>query len=179
MGSAVGVAHDMTLGMVDRFRSLPIARPTYGVARTVADAVRLLGVSIVLVSIAIGLGFRFHAGAAAAVGMVLTLWWFSVALTAVGTWLGTIFPPESAQAVAFMPLLPLLFVSSAYAPVRALPHWMQVVARNNPVTATVDLARALAAGGGIRGPLLPFAAWTAVIFLVTTALGARGYEKDR
>jgi ABC-2 type transport system permease protein/oleandomycin transport system permease protein len=177
MGSAVAVAHDMTSGLIDRFRSLPTARSTYGVARTAADAVRLLGVAVVLVGVAMAIGFRFHQGVLAAIGMVATLWWLAVAFDAVGTWLGTIFDPESAQAVAFIPILPVLFVSSAYAPVGALPGWMQPVARDNPVTAAINLARALGIGGAAHTWLLPFLAWTTGIFLVSTALGARRYER--
>jgi ABC-2 type transport system permease protein/oleandomycin transport system permease protein len=167
----------MTSGLIDRFRSLPTARWTYAAARTVADAVRLLAHAAVLAGVAMAIGFRFHQGVAAAVGMVAILWWLAVALNATGTWLGTMLDPEAAQVAAFVPILPVLFVSSAFAPVSALPGWMQPLARDNPVTAAINLARALGFGGAAHSWLLPFAAWTTAIFLLSTVFGAHSYER--
>src|SRR5207302_8711999 len=118
MGTGVGIANDLHTGMIDRFRSLPIARSAFLVGRTVSDSLRL-GIQAVLLVIAASIiGFRFHNGPLPAAGMVLVVVVFGMDLRAFSEWLGlTLRDPESVQAAAFIPILPLIFTSSAFAPV--------------------------------------------------------------
>lgn len=179
MGTAVDVAHDMTTGLIDRILSLPTARLGYPGARALSDGSRLLALTGVLVGMAMAMGFRFHKGALAAVGCGLALWAFAVALNAVAAWIGMSVEPQSAQAFTFLPALPLLFASSAFAPIDALPSWMHALARDNPVSAVVNLSRSLATGGSLTGSLVPFLLWTSAILVVSTVLGARAYGRER
>jgi ABC-2 type transport system permease protein/oleandomycin transport system permease protein len=187
MGSGVGIANDMQTGMVDRFRSLPIARSAFLVGRTMSDSARLAIQSVILIIAALVIGFRFHAGIGGAIGMALVLVLFGVALTAFSAWVGlAIGDPETVQAAVFIPILPLMFTSSAFAPVRALPGWMQPLARWNPITAAIDTARGLALGDSqlarvshthLHTAAWHFGAWWIVIVTVFTALAVRRYRR--
>jgi ABC-2 type transport system permease protein len=187
MGSGVGIANDMQTGMVDRFRSLPIARSAFLVGRTTSDSARLAIQSVILIFAALIIGFRFHAGVPGAVGMALVLVLFGVALTAFSAWVGlAIGDPETVQAAVFIPILPLMFTSSAFAPVRALPGWMQPLARWNPITAAIDTARGLALGDSqlwrvshthLHTAGWHFLAWWVVIVGLFTALAVRRYRR--
>jgi ABC transporter DrrB family efflux protein len=147
MGSGVGIAYDLQSGMIDRFRSLPIARSAFLVGRTLSDSLRLGLQSLLLVGAALVIGFSFHNGLLAAIGMVVVIVMFGMALTAFSAWVGlAIKDPETVQPAVFIPILPLVFTSSAFAPVSRLPGWMQPVAKVNPVTFAINTARGLALG---------------------------------
>jgi ABC-2 type transport system permease protein/oleandomycin transport system permease protein len=186
MGSGVGIANDLQTGMVDRFRSLPIARSAFLVGRTTSDSLRLGIQAILLVLASLVIGFRFHAGVPAAFGMVAVVVLFGMALTAFSAWVGlSVGDPESVQAAVFIPMLPLIFTSSAFAPVSRLPSWMQPVARANPVTSAIDAARGLALGDKelfrishvhLGTAAWHFGLWWVVIVVVFTALAVRRYR---
>jgi len=186
MGSGVGIAYDLQSGMIDRFRSLPIARSAFLVGRTLSDSFRLGLQSLLLVAASLAIGFRFQNGLLAAVGMVIVIIMFGMALTAFSAWVGlAVKDPETVQPAVFIPVLPLVFTSSAFAPVSRLPGWMQAVAKVNPVTAAIDTARGLALGDAtlykvsgihLSTAALHFAIWWVLIVGVFTALAVRRYR---
>jgi ABC-2 type transport system permease protein/oleandomycin transport system permease protein len=186
MGSGVGIANDLQSGMVDRLRSLPIARSAFLVGRTVSDSTRLSIQALLLVIAGLLIGFRFHNGVLPAIGMFVVVVLFGVALTAFSTWIGlAVNNPETVQAAVFIPILPLVFTSSAFAPVSRLPGWMQPFARGNPVTAAIDTARGLALGEDalfrisgvhLHTAALHFALWWTAIVVLFTALAVRRYR---
>jgi len=178
MRTGVAVADDLDSGMIDRFRSLPIARSAVLVGRTVSDTMRLALQSTLLIVVALLIGFQFHEGAAQAVGVLGVVVTFGVAFTAFAGWVGLrVGDPETAQTALLVPVLPLVFTSSAFSPVSRLPGFMQGAARWNPVTAAVDTARSLALGGRLLVPFLHFAAWMVGITVVFTTLGVRRYRR--
>jgi ABC-2 type transport system permease protein/oleandomycin transport system permease protein len=186
MGSGVGIANDMHTGMVDRFRSLPIARSAFLVGRTTSDSLRLGIQAVLLVIASLIIGFRFHDGVFAALGMVVVVVMFGMALSSFSAWVGlSVGDPESVQAAVFIPLLPLIFTSSAFAPVSRLPGWMQPLAKVNPVTAAIDAARGLALGDHelyrlshihVGTAVWHFALWWVAIVVVFTSLAVRRYR---
>jgi ABC-2 type transport system permease protein/oleandomycin transport system permease protein len=186
MSSGVGIANDLHTGMIDRFRSLPIARSAFLVGRTTSDSLRLGIQAMLLVIASLIIGFRFHTGALGALGMVVVVVLFGMALTSFSAWVGlTVGDPETVQAAVFIPMLPLIFTSSAFAPVSRLPGWMQPVARANPVTSAIDAARGLALGDGtlfkvshvhLVTAAWHFAVWWVAIVTVFTALAVRRYR---
>jgi ABC-2 type transport system permease protein/oleandomycin transport system permease protein len=186
MGSGVGIANDMHTGMVDRFRSLPIARSAFLVGRTTSDSLRLGIQAVLLVVAALIIGFRFHNGVLAAAGMVAVVVLFGMALTAFSAWVGlSVGDPESVQAAVFIPMLPLIFTSSAFAPISRLPSWMRPAARANPVTSAIDAARGLALGDKqlyrishvhLSTAAWHFAVWWVVLVVFFTALAVRRYR---
>jgi len=103
---------------------------------------------------------------------------FGVALTAFSGWVGLcVADPETAQTSLMVPIMPLVFTSSAFAPVSRLPVWMQPFARLNPVTAAVDLTRSLSIGGPLAWPFERFAFSVVLITCLFTFLGVRRYRK--
>lgn len=186
MGSGVGIAYDLQSGMIDRFRSLPIARSAFLVGRTTSDSLRLGIQSLLLVGASLVIGFSFHNGVLAAVGMVVVVVLFGMALTAFSAWIGlAVKDPETVQPAVFIPVLPLVFTSSAFAPVSRLPGWMQLVARWNPITSAIDTARGLALGDKtlfaishthLVAATEHFAIWWVLIVGVFTALAVHRYR---
>lgn len=186
MTSGIGIANDLQTGMMDRFRSLPIARSAFLVGRTVSDSTRLGIQALLLVCAALLIGFRFQNGLLHALGMVVVVVLFGIALTTFSAWVGlSVRDPETVQAAVFIPILPLVFTSSAFAPISRLPGWMQPAARVNPVTAAIDTARGLAlgdrslaaiSGTHLSAAALHFALWWVLIVVVFTALAVRRYR---
>jgi len=187
MGSGVGIAYDLQSGMIDRFRVLPIARSAFLVGRLVSDSLRLGIQSVLLVFASLLIGFHFHNGVAGAIGMVVVIVMFGMALTAFASWIGLrVGDPETVQPAVFIPILPLVFTSSAFAPVSRLPGWMQTVASWNPVTSAIDTARGLALGDGVlhrvsdihvETAALRFGAWWLAIVVLFTWLAVRRYRR--
>jgi ABC-2 type transport system permease protein len=162
--TGVGLAEDLTTGMLDRFRSLPMARPALLAGRTLADAVRNLLVVLLMIGVGHLIGFRFHAGPLAAmaaialpvaVGFVLS--WFA-ALIGLATG-----DTETAGTASLLPIIPLAFTSSAFVPLDTMPGPLQAWADINPITHIVDADRALILGGPTATLLLQALAWLAAV----------------
>jgi ABC transporter DrrB family efflux protein len=148
MSTGVGLATDLQSGMIDRFRSLPIARSAVLIGRTLADAVRITVQTTLVLIVAFMIGFRFLTGPLRGLGVLVFAVMFGVALSTLSAWIGlSLKDPETVQVAGFVPIFPLIFVSSAFAPIHTLPGWMQGFARINPVTAAIDTMRGLALGG--------------------------------
>jgi ABC-2 type transport system permease protein/oleandomycin transport system permease protein len=129
------------------------------VGRIAADTVRLLVVATVIVTVGNLIGFRFQGGPLMAVAMVLAAVAFGSAMCWVQAIIGLAVPNvETAQSAGFVWLFPVVFLSSAFTPVATMPGWLQVVARNNPVTLVANLLRALA-----QGRVLPGSSWPATV----------------
>lgn len=185
MGAAIGLATDMQSGLLERFRSLPMARSAVLVGRTGADLGRNVFVAVLMSVVGFAVGFRIHTNFAEfLVGMGLVLLFgyaFSWVFATVGLALGD---PESAQAAAFPAIAPLVFASSAFVPVLSMPGWLQGWANNQPVSVTTTAIRALMVGPGALPPgestvgiTLKAIAWCVGILLVFAPLAVRRYRK--
>jgi ABC transporter DrrB family efflux protein len=185
--SGIGIADDMHTGMIDRFRSLPIARSAFLLGRTLSDTFRLTFQSFLLVVTALFIGFHFHAGLPSALAMLVVAIMFGMSLVIFSAYIGlAVQDPETVQAAVFIPLLPLVFTSSAFAPVSSLPGWMQPIANVNPVTSAINTARGLALGDDALYKVSQvhlssaatrfFITWL-VIVVVFTFLAVRQYRK--
>ena len=169
--TAVGLAEDMTKGVVDRLRSMPMSRAAVLVGRTAADLVRTVFVVVLMILVGYLLGFRFTQGVPAAVGAVAVVCLFSLALTWIFAFVGLVSDgAETAQSAGFVAIFPLVFASSVFVPIETMPSWLEGFASVSPVTLAVDAARALSLGGDVVGPLLGFLAWTAAILVVFVPL---------
>jgi ABC-2 type transport system permease protein/oleandomycin transport system permease protein len=179
MRTGVAVSVDLDTGMMDRFRTLPIARSAVLVGRTISDTTRIALQTVLLVALSVSLiGFRFQEGTVRAAGVVVVIVAFGMALTAFSGWVGLcVDDPETAQTSLMVPIMPLVFTSSAFAPVSRLPGWMQPFARWNPVTSAVDLSRSLSIGGPLAWPFERFAISVVLITGVFTILGVRRYRR--
>ncbi len=185
--TGIGLAEDLASGIVDRFRSLPMARSAVLVGRTTTDLVRNLVVVVLMIAIGYVVGFSFQNGflaAVAAVGLTVMVGFsFSWITATIGL---KIKDPESVQAATFTWVFPLTFISTALVPIAGMPVVLQAIARNNPVTIWSNTVRvltlgdpALAAlpGETLEGLLLRSAAWIAAILLIFVPIAVRQYRK--
>jgi ABC transporter DrrB family efflux protein len=171
--TGVAIAEDLTTGMTDRFRSLPITAVAVLAGRVAADALRNLFVTGLMIGVSAVIGFRFHAGPAAAVAAVALAVAAGVAFSWLNLLLGlTIRDPESAGLAGLFPIIILFFTSSALVPVATMPGWLQAFARANPVTVITGALRALCLGGPTARPVLEAAAWLAGLLAVTIPAAA-------
>lgn len=176
--TAVGLAQDLQAGLVDRLRSLPIARASVLAGRTVADATRTLFVVVLTLSVGHLLGFNFQAGVLPALGTVALVVLFGFTFSWVFAVVGLLTrDPETAQAASFPAIFPLVFVSGVFVPIETLPSWLQGFAAVQPITVTVEALRALALGGPTTGPVLSALAWMAAILAVFVPLAVWRYRK--
>ena len=176
--TAIGLAEDLQRGVVDRFRSMPIARSAVLAGRTLADLARNLFVLVLMVAVGYAIGFRFQEGPVDAVGAILVVALFGFAMSWVFALVGLVSKgPEAAQSAGFVAIFPLVFASSIFVPVTTMPSWLQGFATVSPVTVTADAARALAIGGDVAGPLLHTAAWSLGILAVFVPLAVWRYRR--
>src|SRR5205823_4387927 len=147
MQTGVGLADDLSKGLVDRFRSLPMARSAVLAGRTSSDTIRNVFVVILMTAVGMAIGFRFHGGflpALAGLGLAVL---FGLAFSWISAFIGmSVRDPESAQAAGFIWIFPLVFASSAFVPIYTMPSWLKTFARNNPLTYVINAIRALILG---------------------------------
>jgi ABC-2 type transport system permease protein len=151
-GTAVGLTADMSTGLIDRFRSLPIARSAVLAGRTLSDLATLVLGIVVLAGTGLLVGWRIERGigdALLAAGLSLL---FAFGMTWVGACAGMVLRgPESAQALGFVLFLPLSFVSNAFVPTQGMPAWLRDFANWNPMSAVAATCRNLF-GGNVPTP---------------------------
>jgi ABC-2 type transport system ATP-binding protein len=158
--TAVGLSEDLARGVVDRFRSMPMARSAVLLGRTVADLVRNIVIIGLMIIVGYAIGFRFHAGLLDALVSVAVVSAFGFALSWIFAFVAlTVRGAEAAQSAGFVVIFPLVFASSVFVPVSSMPGWLQAVAKVSPVTLTADTARSYALVGGVPSSLGGTAAW--------------------
>jgi ABC transporter DrrB family efflux protein len=166
--TGVAIAEDLSTGMIDRFRSLPITSGAVLGGRVAADALRNLFVVALMIAVGAAIGFRFHAGPTAAFAAVV----LAVATGLVFSWLNLLLgltgrDPESAGLAGLFPIIILFFTSSTLVPVATMPGWLQAFAKANPITVITDALRALCLGGPTTRPAAEAAAWLTGLLAVT------------
>jgi ABC-2 type transport system permease protein len=185
MTASIGAAEDLSEGLFDRLRSLPVPRLGVVSGRVVADT--FLGAIGLTVTIAVGfaVGFRSSAGILSLLGAFGLCVAASFAFTWLFVWLGVMAgTPQAAQSIGLL-VFPFTFVSSAFVPVESMPGWMQGFAQNQPLTQIVNATRALSLGDKAEAvlghPASYFAIrsllWCLLFTLVFAPLAARKYQK--
>jgi ABC-2 type transport system permease protein/oleandomycin transport system permease protein len=176
--TAVGLATDLNLGLIERFRSLPIARSAVLVGRTTADLARNLFVILLMCVVGFAIGWRIHTNIFGLLGAIALILAFSYSLSWVFAFVGlSVRDPETAQAASFPILAPLVFASSSFVPVSTMPGWLQPWAENQPVSVVVNAARALTIGGATTTLVLKSIAWIVGIVLVFAPIAIHKYRK--
>jgi ABC transporter DrrB family efflux protein len=184
--TAYGLNNDRTKGVLDRFRSLPMARSAVLTGRTLSDLIRntiILGLQL---AVGVLLGFRWQNGAAsmfAAIGVALA---FGYACSWLMAYLGlTIRNSEAIQAAIYMVVFPITLTSSVFLPTQTMPGWLQAFAEHQPVTIVANALRgltlgeeALPAGHTVSGETLVALAWAAGILTVFAPLAVRAYRRS-
>jgi ABC transporter DrrB family efflux protein len=176
--TAIALAQELKKGVIDRLRSMPMARSAVLTGRLGADTVRMLVTILIIVAVGYAVGFRFSNGAGPAVAMVVLATVFGLAICTIAAFTGlAIGDEESVQAFGLIWLFPVTFVSSAFVPIQSMPGWLQAFANNQPVTYVINTMRALALGGPIAADLWKSIAWLAGIFIVFVPLAVRAYRR--
>jgi ABC transporter DrrB family efflux protein len=199
--TALGLTEDLSKGVIDRFRSLPMARSAVLAGRTLSDLIRNGFVIGLMVIMGFLMGFRYQSdfvrfGAGLVVAMV-----FSFALSWIMATIGlAVKSPEAAQSAVFLPVFPLVFASSVFVPTETMPAWLQGFAINQPITVTVNALRGLMLGREalanfqpgmstsqiadavanaptVQGQVLVSLLWSIAIMIVFVPLAIRVYRK--
>ena len=153
--TTVGLTEDLAAGVIDRFRSLPMARSAVMGGRTIADLIRSAFVQGLMLAVGIIIGFQAGSWIGLVIGFALALLFgFSVSwfFATIGL---TVKSSEAAQGAAFFLVFPFVFASSVFVPTATMPDWLRVFAEHQPVTILTNTVRKLAfpdtpvAGGAI------------------------------
>jgi ABC transporter DrrB family efflux protein len=175
--TAVGLREDLTRGVVDRFRSMPMARSAVLAGRTVADLVRNILIIGLMIAVGYLVGFRFLGGVAGAVACIAVVAAFGLALSWIFAFVAlTVRGAETAQTAGFVVIFPLVFASSVFVPVSTFPDWLQAFAKINPVTVTANAARSFAFYG-TSASLGAAAAWIGGLLAVFIPLSVWRYRR--
>lgn len=147
VGTAIGLAEDLQRGLIERFRALPMARMAVLAGRTVSDLARNVLILVIITTIGIAVGFRPHGGLVAYLQASLLMLTFAFCLSWGFAFIGLSAPnSETAQAMTFPLIFPLTFASSIFVPLTSMPGWLQVFARNQPVSQAATAVRGLMLG---------------------------------
>lgn len=183
--TALGLTEDLSKGVIDRFRSLPMARSAVLAGRTLSDLVRNGFVITLMLAVGFLIGFRWQTSALGMLAGMLVAMVFAHALSWVMAAIGlAVKNPEAAQSAVFLPVFPLVFASSVFVPTGTLPSWLQGFADNQPITVTTNALRGLILGQGalppghtVAGDVLMALAWSAAIMAVFVPLSVRVYRR--
>jgi ABC-2 type transport system permease protein len=177
--TGVGLADDLQKGLVERFRSLPMARSAVLVGRTLADFVRNVFVVLLMSAMGFLVGWRIHTNVVAMLAGLLLVVAFAYSLSWVFAIVGMSVPDgETAQAASFPLLAPLVFASSAFVGLKSMPGWLQAFASRQPVSIVVNAVRALTYGGPTKTYLVESVLWIVGIIAVCAPLAIAKYRRS-
>ncbi|WP_351233981.1 ABC transporter permease [Streptomyces sp. NPDC002133] len=186
-GAGAGIADDMHKGLIDRFRSLPMARGAVLTGRTLADLVQTALTLVVLAVVALIVGWRVHEN----IGKVLLGFLLLLLLGYAFSWIGALIglsvrTPEAATSGGLIWLFPLTFISNAFVDANNMPGFLQTIAEWNPFSATVQACRELfgnlppgfeaADAWPMQHPILASVLWSVLILVVFRTLAVRKYR---
>ncbi|MBM7171883.1 ABC transporter permease [Streptomyces sp. G44] len=184
-GAGAGIADDMHKGLIDRFRSLPMARGAVLTGRTIADLVQTALTLLVLAVVALLVGWRVHEGVGKALGAFGLLLLLGYAFTWVGALIGlSVRTPEAATSGGLIWLFPVTFISNAFVDSGQMTPWLRHVADWNPFSATVQACRELFGNPGVststawpmEHPVWASVIYSVLIILVFRILAVRKYR---
>jgi ABC transporter DrrB family efflux protein len=177
--TAIALNVDFQRGVIDRFRSLPIARSAVIGGRILADGARIVWSILIITGFAMLLGFRFDGGAAGAVGALVLAMAFGLTMCWPMAFIGiTARTTESVNTWGFMIILPLTFASTAFVRAETMPGWLQGFVKANPVTSVIDAARGLMLGGlPVARPVIQSVLWLVAITAVFAPLAIIRYRR--
>jgi ABC transporter DrrB family efflux protein len=178
LGTGLMLNQDITSGVFDRFRSLPIARWAPLAGAVLGDMVRYLISVAITIGFGMILGFRVTTNPLSAVAGCLLLLAFALALCWASALIGMLVKtPQGVQAFGFIAFFPLVFGSNLLAPTGTMPGWLQAFVKVNPMTLLTDAERGLFTGGPVAAPAVQSLLWALGIFVVFAPLAVRVYRR--
>ncbi|MGW7195080.1 ABC transporter permease [Streptomyces chryseus] len=186
-GAGAGIADDMHKGLIDRFRSLPMARGAVLTGRTLADLVQTALTLVVLAIVAVIVGWRVHENMAKVLLGFLLLLLLGYAFSWIGALIGlSVRTPEAATSGGLIWLFPLTFISNAFVDANQMPTFLRHIAEWNPFSATVQACRELfgnlppgfqtSDAWPMQNPILASVLWSVLILVVFRTLAVRKYR---
>lgn len=177
--TAVGLAEDMTKGLIDRLRSLPMSRSAVLIGRTVSDLLRNLFTFVVMLGVAVAIGFRFEGTLGEAVVATALLLAFSFSLSWVQAFIGlSSSSVEVANSAGFIWMFPMTFVSSAFVSTDTMPDWLGAIAEANPFTVVTNAARDLYNGNPVGNGIWASLLWSFGIVALFAGLSVRKFNRS-
>ena len=178
LNTGVGLNSDISKGVFDRLRSLPIARWSPLAGRIVADMIKQAWAVALLLGVGMILGFRVATGPLEVLAVFALLLTFGMAASWMSVLVGMLVSaPEKVQIFGFVLLFPLTFASNAFAPTESMPGWLQAWVKVNPVTVLADAVRALLNGGPVAGPVTQSLLWAAALLVVFAPLSVWAFRR--
>ena len=187
--TGVGLAEDLQKGLIDRFKSLPMARSAVLAGQTLADTVAIVFQILLMLVVALLVGYRVHEG----IGETLLAFAGAISVGYAFTWIAaftglSLKSVEAVQAASFTIVFPFVFASSAFIPAETFPSWLQAWANVNPVSIWADTFRVLTLGElytqnplfdppGLGTLMWQSTAWFLGILAVAVPLGVRIYRR--
>jgi ABC-2 type transport system permease protein/oleandomycin transport system permease protein len=176
--TALGLAEDLTKGLIDRFRSLPTSRASVLAGRTLADVVTHSLSIVILVGTGLIIGFSFQTGILEILAGFALLLLFGYAFSWIFALIGmSVSSPGAANGIGFTIIFPITFISSAFVPVDSMPTVLQKFAEVNPLTIIVDAMRALwlgtPAGNNVWGAVV----WSLALIAIFATIAVAKYRK--
>jgi oleandomycin transport system permease protein len=178
LNTGVGLNTDISKGVFDRLRSLPIARFSPLAGRIVADVIKQAWAIALLLGLGMALGFRIETGPAEVLAAFALLLGFAFA----ASWMSVLVAmlvsePEKVQIFGFVLLFPITFASGAFVDPDTMPDWLRSFADVNPTSILADAARGLLSGGPVAGPVTRSLLWAAGFLLVFAPLSVRAFRR--
>jgi oleandomycin transport system permease protein len=174
----LGLNTDLTKGMFDRLRSLPVARWAPLAGRITADLAKQAWSVALLLGVGAALGFRLGTSVVALLGAVALLLTFALAFSWVSVLVGVLAKdPERVQLFGFTALFPITFVSNVFVPTETMPGWLRAFVEVSPVTILADATRGLLVGGPVAEPVVGSLLWAAVILLIFAPLSVWAFKR--
>jgi oleandomycin transport system permease protein len=178
MNTGMGLNTDLTKGVLDRLRSLPIARYSPLSGRIVADMAKQAWSMALLLVTGVIIGFRVHTGPAGVLAAFALLVAFTVAMSWIAVLVGVLVSePEKVMMFGFAVIFPLTMVSNAFVPTSSMPGWLQAFVKVNPVTTLADAIRGLLVAGPVARPVVTSLLWAAGIAAVFAPLAVRAFRR--
>jgi oleandomycin transport system permease protein len=178
MTTGFGLNTDLTKGVFDRLRSLPIARWAPLAGRIIADTVKQAWSVALLIGVGMILGFRLENGLLGLVAAFALLLAFSLAASWISVLVGvSVSEPEKVQIFGFMVIFPLTFTSNAFVPTETMPGWLQAWVEVNPVTILADALRGLLVGEPSATTVLQVLAWGLALAAIFAPLALRALKR--
>ena len=178
MNTGVGLNTDISKGVFDRLRSLPISRWSPLSGRIVADLIKQAWAIVLLLVVGTILGFRITTGPLEVLATFGLLLLFGFAASWIPVLVATtVSEPEKVQIFGFMLIFPLTFASNAFAPADTMPGWLQAFVEVNPVSILADAVRGLLTGGPVAAPVTRSLIWAAVLLAVFAPLSVRAFRR--
>ncbi len=178
MTTGFGLNFDLTQGVFDRLRSLPIARSAPLAGRILADTVKQAWSMALLLGTGAVLGFRLGNGPLGMLGAFALLLVFTLAFSWVAVLVGVLVDvPDKVQVFGFVVIFPLTFTSNAFVRADTMPGWMQAWVKVNPVTALADALRGMLVGGPVASPAGKALLWAALFAAAFAPLAVRAFKR--